>query len=362
MHGLKISPSQALHWLALFVLATALLFLAAGCGGEGVSKGLDTSEMVYGSPESQLTMEKPATSKLYEGSALSFAPDAGRVPNARVHEVRLDVTHSLVEVTEGVSFMAWTFGGTLPGPVLRVRQGDKVTFTETNRSDQTILLSPPMPHSIDFHAAMVSPSDKYREVIPGGTIKFEWTANYPGVFMYHCGTPAILQHMIYGMVGMTIVEPKEGYPTKVDREFVLIQNELYLTKMKDGTYLVDMEAARKKNATYVTFNGKPSQYVQNPLKAKAGERVRMYILNTGPSGTSSFHVVGTLFDRVWVDGNPQNEMRGMQTVLLGSSSGAIVEFMMPEAGTYTFVDHEFADVELGAVGQIVAEPDVVAKK
>jgi nitrite reductase (NO-forming) len=180
-------------------------------------------------------------------------------------------------------------------------------------------------------------------------------ANYPGVFLYHCGTPAILLHMASGMIGMAIVEPKDGYPTKVDREYALVQSELYLTKTGTGTYGIDIAKARAKLPTYVTFNGKPSQYVANPLPAKPGERVRLYVMNAGPNGTSSFHVVGTLFDRVWIDGNPDNQLRGMQTVLLGSSSGAIVEFVIPEAGTYTFVDHEFADVEIGAIGQIVAK-------
>jgi len=346
----------------IVILLGALSLVISGCGGESKSESLSLKDAVYGSPGAELTMEKPATSELYSGPALSLAPEVNPVPNTRVHEVRIDVTHSEVTVTDGVKFTAWTFGGTLPGPVLHVRQGDKVIFTMTNRSDQTIKLSPPMPHSIDFHAAMVNPADKYREVIAGATIKFEWVANYPGVYMYHCGTPAILQHMIYGMVGMTIVDPKEGYPSKVDREYALIQNELYLTKMKDGTYLVDMEGARQKRASYVTFNGMPAQYVKNPLKAKPGERIRLYVLNAGPNGTSSFHVVGTLFDRVWFDGNPDNETRGLQTVLLGASNGAIVEFVIPEAGTYTFVDHEFADVELGAVGQIVAKPDQVASK
>ncbi|OGC90343.1 MAG: hypothetical protein A2142_03125 [candidate division Zixibacteria bacterium RBG_16_48_11] len=353
--------------LALPVGAVTILLLGAGlilsgCGGESQSKSLEMKDAVYGAPQSELTLEKPTTDELWSGAALSMAPEVSPVPNAKVHEVRIDVTHTEVQVTDGVKFMAWTFGGTLPGPVLHVRQGDKVIFTMTNRSDQTVKLSPPMPHSIDFHAAMVNPADKYREVIPGGTIKFEWTANYPGVFMYHCGTPAILQHMIYGMVGMTIVEPKGGYSTKVDREYALVQCEYYLTKMKDGTYLVDMQAAREKRASYVTFNGVPAQYVKNPLKAKPGERVRLYVLNVGPNGTSSFHVVGTLFDRVWMDGSPLNEMRGMQTVLLGASNGAIVEFVIPEAGTYTFVDHEFADVELGAVGQIVAKGEEIASK
>jgi nitrite reductase (NO-forming) len=106
---------------------------------------------------------------------------------------------------------------------------------------------------------------------------------------------------------------------------------------------------------FVAFNGVPRQYVNKPLQVNAGERVRLYVLNAGPNGTSSFHVVGTLFDRVWLDGNPQNEMHGMQTVLLGASSGAIVEFVVPEAGIYPFVDHEFADVELGAIGLFEAK-------
>ena len=356
---LKLPTIMAASLMSV-VLLLGISWLVSGCGGEGQTESL--KEAVYGSPEAQISMEKPTTSELYSGAALSIAPEVNPVPNAKVHEVRLDVTHSEIQVTEGVKFVAWTFGGTLPGPVLHVRQGDRVRFTMTNRSDQTVSFSPPTPHSIDFHAAMVNPADKYREVIPGATIKFEWVANYPGVFMYHCGSPAILQHMIYGMIGMTIVEPKDGYPTKVDREFALVQSELYLTKMKSGMYLVDMEAAKQKKATYVTFNGIPKQYVQKPLEAKPGERVRLYVLNAGPNGTSSFHVVGTLFDKVWFDGNPQNEQRGLQTVILGSSNGAIVEFVIPEAGTYTFVDHEFADVELGAVGQIVAKSEAIASK
>lgn len=119
--------------------------------------------------------------------------------------------------------------------------------------------------------------------------------------------------------------------------------------------MFDLEAARKKEPMFVTFNGKPRQYVKDPLKVKAGDRVRLYVLNVGPNDQSSFHVVGTIFDKVWLDGNPANELRGMQTVLLGSSSGAIVEFVVPEKGTYTFLDHEFADVEAGALGLIKAE-------
>jgi nitrite reductase (NO-forming) len=331
------------------ICLTLFILTAQSCARKDAQAEL-AKNAVYGAPEAKLSTEKPTSNKAMDGPALSIAPEVKPLVKATAHDVRIDVTHKLVDVGEGVKFHAWTFGDIFPGPVLRVREGDVVHFSMTNRSDQTVQLSQPSPHSIDFHAAMVSPTDKYREVIPGATITFDWTANYPGVFMYHCGSPAILQHMIYGMVGMTIVEPRSGYPTEVDREYALVQSELYLKKMEDGTYETDMETARKKDPMFVCFNGKPRQYVQKPLEAIAGERIRLFVCNIGPCGTSSFHVVGTLFDRVWFDGNPMNEMRGMQTVLLGASSGAIVEFVMPEGGKYPFVDHEFADVELGAVG------------
>ncbi len=350
---------------ALTTIAISLgivVWLLLGCRADANSPKGSYENQVYGSPPSVLSMTPPTTKATVEGPAISSAPHVKPLVKAKEHNVRIDCLHNLIEVEDGVSFAAWTFGGTIPGPVLRIKQGDLVHFTMTNRSDKTMAVSPPSPHSIDFHAAMVNPHDKYQEVIPGATIQFDFTANYPGVFMYHCGSPAILQHMIYGMVGMTIVEPKDGYPTEVDKEFAIVQNEYYLTKLEDGTYVTDMVAAVDKNATYVTFNGKPAQYVANPLKARAGDRIRMFICNVGPCGTSSFHVVGTLFDRVWLDGNPQNELRGMQTVLLGSSSGAIVEFVLPEAGTYPFVDHEFADVEKGAVGLLVAEGGDVASR
>ena len=339
--------------LLIVAIGVCASWIIAGCGAE--AKQNELKNAVCGSPQAKLDMKKPSSAKLFEGLPLSLAPEVKPLVNAVEHEVRIDVTHEEVQISDGVKFTAWTFGGKLPGPVLHVRQGDKVKFTMTNRSDQSAKFSPPSPHSIDFHAAMVNPHDKYQEVIPGATITFDWTANYPGVFMYHCGSPAILQHMIYGMIGMTIVEPKEGYPTDVDREYALIQSEYYLTKLADGSYATDMVTAKKKDPMYVTFNGLPAQYVQKPLQVKAGERVRLYLLNCGPNGTSSFHVVGTLFDRVWFDGNPANEMRGMQTVLMGASSGAIVEFVVPEEGMYPFVDHEFADVELGAVGLFEAK-------
>jgi nitrite reductase (NO-forming) len=160
---------------------------------------------------------------------------------------------------------------------------------------------------------------------------------------------------------MMLVEPREGYPTKVDREFAIVQSEFY-TKLDpekrkvDGVplYVLDGQRVRSKAPTYTVFNGRYNGMVDNPLPAKAGERVRLFVLNVGPSNTSSFHVVGAIFDRVWMDGNPDNQMRGVQTVLLGSSSGAITEFIVPEPGSYVMVDHHFANASQGAVGLINA--------
>jgi nitrite reductase (NO-forming) len=218
-----------------------------------------------------------------------------------------------------------------------------------------------MMHSMDFHSAMVSPGDKYKSIAPGQTISFEFTLNYPGVYMYHCGTPMVLEHIASGMYGMMIVEPRGGYPTKADREYAVVQSEFY-TKLDpekrkvDGAplYVLDGQRVRTKAPTYTVFNGRYNGMVDKPLPANPGERVRLFVLNVGPSNTSSFHVVGTIFDRVWFEGNPDNQWRGAQTVLLGSSNSAIVEFIIPEAGNYVMVDHHFANASQGAIGIIAA--------
>src|SRR5512132_528426 len=164
-----------------------------------------------------------------------------------------------------------------------------------------------------------------------------------------------------GMYGMMIVEPRGGYPTKVDHEYAVIQSEFY-TKLDpqkrkvDGQplYVLDGERVRTKAPTYTVFNGRYNGMVDKPLTAKPGERVRLFLLNVGPSNTSSFHVVGTIYDRVWLEGNPDNQLRGSQTVLMGSSNSAIVEFVIPEAGSYVMVDHHFANASQGAIGLIKA--------
>ena len=256
---------------------------------------------------------------------------------------------------------------------MRARVGDRIKFSMTNRSDEPVpgvqVTAAPMMHSMDFHAAMVSPQDKYRSIAPGQTIEFEFTLNYPGVFMYHCGTPMILEHIASGMYGAVIVEPRDGLSRRrCDREYVVIQSEFYAKpdpgkRKVDGAplYVLDGDRLRAAQPTHTVFNGEHNGMVKKPLAAKPGERVRLYVLNVGPSKTSSFHVVGTIFDRVWFEGNPDNQFRGMQTVLLGSSNAATVEFMIPEAGSYIMVDHHFANASQGAIGLISANVKTEAK-
>jgi len=359
-------------------------------GGPPVPQGLAAASSSSTTAERTQSSSAIAPSDDYELSEMDFKPGLAKVTSDRhsgafatgdalttditgpvkplvqsqVKEIRLDTTHKVIDLAPGVKFTAWTFGHQVPGPVVRVRVGDRVKFSMTNRSDERapgLEISPPMMHSMDFHSAMVSPQDKYRSVAPGQTISFEYTANYPGVYMYHCGTPMVLEHIASGMYGMVIVEPRNGYPTKVDREYAVIQSEFYTRldpqKRKiDGVplYVLDTERVRTKAPTYTVFNGRYNGLVDQPFQSKPGERVRLFVLNVGPSNTSSFHVVGTIFDRVWLEGNPDNQLRGSQTVLLGSSNSAIIEFVIPEAGSYVMVDHHFANASQGAIGLVAA--------
>lgn len=351
----------------------------------------------YGLPEAEL-YEEDYEGPPVVGEYVTRLPNIAKLPEGnQVHEVRMDILAQRVTVGEDIRFDAWTFGGTVPGPVLHVREGDKVVFTMKNRSTEAVDISKPMNgnapfleqlqssgsiqkptgvevpmlHSMDFHSGTVAADDKWRNVPPGMTLKFEWIANYPGVYLYHCGTPPVLQHMSMGQYGMVVVSPKEGYPTddEVDKEFTVVQSEFYLQEDpnevdretiyeigEDTTnmYRMDYDAAMNKQPNIVAFNGHQYEMMENPLEVEVGDRVRMYLLNAGPNDVSSMHVIGAIFDRVWYEGNLENEWRGMQTVLLGASNGAVVEFVVPEEGHYVIVDHEMADAMKGAQGLILA--------
>ncbi len=267
-----------------------------------------------------------------------------------VHDIDLVMTEEPMTVAPGFVQQVWTFGGTVPGPVIRVKVGDTVRVHLKNPATNT------MSHSIDFHASQVAWNDEMRSIAPGEELLYEFTADYAGVWMYHCGTAPTLHHIANGMFGMVIVEPAEGLPP-VDKEFALVQSEWYLGPQGEVTSLEKaMEAAPAPD--YVVFNGVADQYKDAPLKVDTNDRVRFFILDAGPSVDSSFHIVGTIFDTVTKEGIhlvPGNDGNwGSQAVDLSPAQGAIVELSPKEDGLYPIVTHAFNLVGRGALGLLQA--------
>ncbi len=259
-------------------------------------------------------------------------------PNYGPRVVHLDLVaqETNVTVAKGDTRVMWTFNGSVPGPVVHVNQGDIVEFTLTNPPTNK------MSHSIDFHAAKVAWDKGYKSITPGSVFTYRFQAKYPGVFMYHCGTSPVLLHIAMGMYGMIVVHPSTQLPGA--REYYIVQSEIY-NITKDN--FANASASVPK---YVVFDGYALKYLERPLQARVGENIRVYILNAGPTFNSAFHVIGTVFDRVYVDGNPRNLLQGLQTIDLPPSGGAIVEFTFDEPGNNPFVTHAFAYASRGAVG------------
>jgi nitrite reductase (NO-forming) len=245
--------------------------------------------------------------------------------DADVKEFIIPITHDTIEIAKGVKYEGWTFGGTVPGPTIRVREGDLVRIKVVNKS--------PMPHSIDFHSARIPANVAYRTFMPGDSISFQFVARDPGAYMVHCGTPPITMHIMQGMYFTMIVDPKGGWGTKVDKEFVIVQSEFYAkADSASGSMHAAWHAAMAKTASHVTFNGRAGQYKDTPLKVDVGDRVRIFVMNAGPSFRSDFHVVGAVFDRVYPDGNPRNVLEKVQTWTIPAGGGAVFETVFEKGG------------------------------
>jgi nitrite reductase (NO-forming) len=261
--------------------------------------------------------------------------------------VKLALIDKTVQIAPDVMYRAWTFNGSVPGPVIHARVGDTIDVTLTNTAI--------MGHSIDFHAALAPPNIAYQTVQPGKTLHFSWVAKFPGAFLYHCGTPPVLAHISNGMYGAIIIDPPGGWGPAA-REFVFVQSEFYPSPYP-GTkneYYGDLRKMRLGLPQVVTFNGVAMRYKTNPLSIKVGEPVRVFVVDAGPSHFSAFHVIGTLLRTTYVDGNPQNRMLGLQTIAVPPGGGAVAEFQVEQAGTYPFVTHSFGDADDGAMGAFIA--------
>ncbi|ACB74307.1 multicopper oxidase domain-containing protein [Opitutus terrae] len=261
--------------------------------------------------------------------------------------VTLIATDTTVEIANGVQYNAWTFNGTVPGPVLHVRQGQTVNVTFVNRGH--------MPHSIDFHAAEVAPSVAYRTIAVGETLQFSFLARTAGAFVYHCGTPPVLLHMGNGMYGVIIVDPATPLPP-ADVSYVLLESEWY-TQHAGGT-VMNGDYAKMLAGTpdEMVFNGEAFQYNDQPLTARTGQRVRWYVLNAGPNRTSAFHVIGSMFAAVYPDGDAAHALTGVSTYVIGPGQGVVLDTIMRESGDYPFVDHSMRAMTMGAVGTLRVGP------
>jgi nitrite reductase (NO-forming) len=280
------------------------------------------------------------------------AYDATLPPLAAGNLVKVQMTlkDMVVEVAPGVKYNTWAFDGHgAPGPVVHVREGQTVEMTLTNGGA--------IPHSIDFHAARIAPNVAFRDVAPGESFTFRFTASDPGVFMYHCGTKPVLAHIANGMYGAIVVTPKEGLPP-VDNEYVLVASEWYLNG--DGIAKpasLDMTKARAMMPDWTTFNGYANQYVTHPLTADPGDTTRFWVVAAGPTLDTNFHVVGAMLDRAWVNQDMTQFQRNVQTVLVPAGGGAVFDVTIPDEGLYPFVSHAFAHVDLGQVGLLkVGDP------
>jgi nitrite reductase (NO-forming) len=309
----------------------------AVAGDDGSSTG--TGHHRQGEPAPH---ERPRVDAMADPGDAFEARDAVLPPPAEgnVHRITLRVQEVVHEVAPRVRQEMWTFNGTAPGPVLRGRVGD--IFEVTLINDGTL------DHGIDFHAGALAPDRPMRPIEPGEELVYRFTATKAGVWMYHCSTHPMLHHIGNGMYGAVIIDPPDLSP--VDREYVVVQSELYLGPDGEPGDLAKMQA---ETPDAVVFNGYVSQYAHRPLVAAAGERVRIWLLNAGPSRAGSFHVVGTQFDTVYREGavvlHPEDP-GGAQVLDLPPAAGGYVETVFPEPGTYPFVSHSMVDAERGARG------------
>ena len=288
-----------------------------------------------------------------ENAILTDAPNVPP-PITRRHAakvvVHLEVREVVKRLADGVEYTFWTFGGSVPGSFIRVREGDFVEFHLNNHPTSKV------PHNIDLHA-VTGPGGGAASsfTAPGHSSQFSFTAMNPGLYVYHCATAPVPMHIANGMYGLILVEPKDGYP-KVDKEFYVMQGEFYTAGRhgEPGLQPFDPMKAEDERAPYIVFNGAVGSLVgDRSLQAKVGETVRIYFGVGGPNITSSFHVIGEIFDTVFLEGGVMPSQRQVQTTMVPSGGSTIVDFKVDVPGTYVLVDHSLSRAfNKGAIGML----------
>lgn len=271
--------------------------------------------------------------------------------------VDLEVIEKEMEISDGTTYNFWTFGGTVPGSFIRVREGDRVVFNLKNADDSQF------PHNIDLHAVTGPGGGAAASiVVPGQDATFEFAALNPGLYVYHCAMPGMVgMHIANGMYGLILVEPTEGLPA-VDKEFYVMQGDFYTTGSfgDQGLLGYDAKEALDERPDYVVFNGRVGAAAGgNSLQVNKGETVRLFVGNGGPNLSSSFHVIGEVFDNVYKEGGTAVS-HNVQTTLIPAGGAAIVEFRAETTGDFHFVDHAIFRAQKGALGTIhvAGEPNL----
>ena len=284
------------------------------------------------------------------------------IGNRKPTTVRVDLQTIEVEgrLAEGTTFDYWTFDGKVPGPFIRVRIGDMVEVHLKNDANSSMI------HSVDFHA-VTGPGGgaAAMQVDPGGEKFFRFKALYPGLYVYHCATPMVAEHIANGMYGLILVEPEGGLP-KVDHEFYVMQGEIYTDGAfgQHGSQEFSVEKLLAERPEYFVLNGSVGALTKlHPMVMKKGETARIFFGDGGPNFTSAFHVIGTIFDKVYdFGGLTSPPLRGIQTVPVPPGGAVVVDFKMPVPGRYVVVDHALARMERGLSGLIIVEgrptPDI----
>lgn len=296
---------------------------------------------------------------LVAGDALAGGGPLASAPNvpapvgkraAKTVVMKFEAKEFTGPIADGVKYDFWSFNGTVPGPMGRVRVGDSVEFHLANHKDSS------QPHNIDIHAVNgPGGGAAVNTAKPGEEKVFTWKAMAPGLYVYHCAAGAIVDHISNGMYGLILVEPAGGLP-KVDREYYVFESEFF-ADVKDGKAEFSLQNGLEEHPEYVVFNGSQGALMgDNVLKAKVGETVRIFFGNIGPNGISSFHIIGEIFDKVYVEGAIGGAVNhNVQTTLVPSAGSVIVEFKVDVPGAYTLVDHSIFRVAKGAIGQLVVE-------
>ena len=350
---------------------------ATGASRRSFLKGLGTAAAAGGliSSPGLSVLDAEAKDSASAGTSLTRAPgprvaaDPTDVPppvdwsTPRTHEITLSCEEVTAEIEPGVEFSYMTFGGQVPGPMIRVRRGDTIQFTLENVSASA------MPHNIDFHAVYGTGGGAEATMAPPGqsqTISFR--AEYPGAYIYHCAVPNLDYHISAGMFGLIFVEPEEGLPP-VDREFYLGQQEVYTDKPtgQEGSHAFDFEAMAREDPTYVLLNGQKHALTESAfgaMETEVGETGRVFFVNGGPNLTGSFHPIGNVWTKAWREGAIKSDPeRHVQTMTVGPGSCGVFEMDFPVPEKIKLVDHALSRVvRKGFLGEITVEgpeqPDI----